>query len=189
MDFYDVINTRRSIRKFSRMSIPEDIVIKIMTAAGMAPSGSNRQNWKYILIKDKHKQQQLVELCSNQSFIGEAPIIVVVCGKDMSSAYNRGGYMGKLGMLMDVSITFTHFMLAARAEGLGTCWVGYFDNDKIKELLEVPDGWEVAAISPLGYPQFNDVFHEQVSRIGYDELVSEESFKEPYYKDDFDKMD
>ena len=91
-------------------------------------------------------------------------------------------------MLVDASISFTHFILAARAENLGTCWVGLFDNEKVKKLLNVPSGWEVVAISPLGYPEDEDTFHDNVMRMSYEELVSENMFTEPYQKGDFEKM-
>jgi nitroreductase len=61
--------------------------------------------------------------------------------------------MGEMSFLLDSGIGLTHLILAARAEGLGTCWIGLFDNDSIKELLEIPPGWNVAAITPLGYPK------------------------------------
>jgi nitroreductase len=77
--------------------------------------------------------------------------VVVACGSDIK--YDRGGYMGEMSFLVDSAIGLTHLMLAARAEGLGTCWIGLFDNDSIKELLEIPPGWNVAAVTPLGYPK------------------------------------
>ena len=188
MEFYDVINTRRSVRQFSDKDIPEDIIKKIMVTAGRAPSGSNRQNWKYILISDKSIQKKISGICKGQKFIAQCPVTVVICGKDMSASYNRGNYMGELGMLVDTSISFTHFILAARAEGLGTCWVGLFDNEEMKKLLNVPDGWDVAAISPLGYPKKENAFHSDISRISYEELVSENEFQEPYNKRDYKKL-
>lgn len=188
MDFYDVISTRRSVRNYSLDEIPEDVIKRVLISAGKAPSGSNRQNWKYILIYDDKMKHELAAISSDQKFMYECPVLVVVCGKDMSSAYNRGGYMGELGMLVDGSITFTHFILAARAEGLGTCWVGFFDNERAKKLLDVPENWDVVAISPLGYPKKEGAFHSSVKRMDYDELVSAEAFTEPYNKDDFNKL-
>ncbi len=188
MELYDVINTRRSVRQYSDKDIPEDIIRKVMIAAGRAPSGSNRQNWKYILISDKDTQKKISNICKGQKFIAQCPVTVVICGRDMSSSYNRGNYMGEMGMLVDTSISFTHFILAARAEGLGTCWIGLFDNDEMKKLLNVPEGWQVVAISPLGYPQKEGAFHSDVSRISYEELVSENEFQEPYNKQAFKKI-
>ncbi|MCK5129574.1 MAG: nitroreductase family protein [Clostridiales bacterium] len=175
MDFYEVINTRRSIRKYKATEIPQEVIKKVMIAAGIAPSGRNRQKWKYILVYDKKMQKQLVEFCRNQEFVGNCPVTVVVCGASIPQ-HNRGNYMGEFGMLMDTSITFTHFMLAARAEGLGTCWIGLYDNEKVKTLLDVPEDWDVVALSPLGYPEDENAFHSNIKRLDYDELVSIDQF-------------
>ena len=180
MDIYHVLSTRRSVRKFKEKPISKETIQKIMTAAGKAPSGRNRQNWKYIVVSDKGIQTELMALCANQKFVADCPMTVVICGRDISASYNRGQYMGKFSMLVDTSISFTHFMLAARAEGLGTCWIGLFDNAKIKQLLNVPHGWDIAAISPLGYPANDDAFQDNAKRMDYEELVSENRFTEPY---------
>jgi len=72
-------------------------------------------------------------------------VLVVACGYNIH--YNRGGYMGDLSMLVDVTIAFTHLVLAARAEGLGTCWIGSFDNESVKKLLGIPKDVNVTAIN------------------------------------------
>jgi len=115
----------------------------------------------------------MILACKNQTFVAEAPVIVVACGKKIPS--NRGGYMGEMSMLVDVSIAFTHLILAARAEGLGTCWIGAFNNHEVKRLLEVPNGYEVIAVTPLGYP-LEDVFTEPRNRKNLDEIVSLNKF-------------
>jgi nitroreductase len=173
VDFYDVVRTRRSVRSFKKNPIPEEVLSRILEAARVAPSGSNRQPWKFILVRDNSLKQKLVPICDNQRFVANAPLIVVACGRELS--FNRGGYMGKMSMLIDVSIAFTHLILAARAEGLGTCWIGAFKNEEIKKLLGVPKGYEVVAATPLGYPS-EDVFTEPAGRKNLDEIVSENHF-------------
>lgn len=173
MDFYDVIRTRRSVRSLKKDPIPEEVLSRVLEAAGVAPSGSNRQPWKFILIKDEALKQKMVSACNNQEFVADAPIIVVVCGQKLP--INRGGYMGEMSMLLDVSIAFTHLILAARAEGLGTCWLGAFNNNEIKKLLKVPDEYEVIAATPLGYPS-EDVFTEPKNRKSLDEIFSLNKF-------------
>jgi len=85
--------------------------------------------------------------------------------------------MGKLSGIMDVTIAFTHLILAARAEGLGTCWIGAFDNDQVKEVLGVPSGWNVAALAPLGYPaEGENAFREPIGRKPFDEVFSTDKF-------------
>ena len=173
MDFYKVIRTRRSVRSYKKDPIPEEVLNRVLDAARVAPSGGNRQPWKFILVKDATLKQKMVSVCNNQKFIAEAPLIVVACGQRLST--NRGGYMGEMGMLLDVSIAFTHLILAARAEGLGTCWIGAFNNKEIKKLLKVPDGYEVVAATPLGYPSA-DLFTKPKNRKNLDEVVSVNKF-------------
>ena len=173
MDFYEVIRTRRSVRSYKNKPIPEEVLNRVLETARIAPSGSNRQPWKFILVKDEALKQKMISACKNQTFVAEAPVIVVACGKKIPS--NRGGYMGEMSMLVDVSIAFTHLILAARAEGLGTCWIGAFNNNEVKRLLEVPNGYEVVAVTPLGYP-LEDVFTEPRNRKNLDEIVSLNKF-------------
>lgn len=101
-------------------------------------------------------------------------MIVVAWGQ--RPPLNRGGYMGEMSVLLDVAIAFTQLILAARAEGLGTCWIGAFNNDRIKKLLEVPDGYEVVAITPLGYPSDQKVFHKPKNRKAINQIVLENKF-------------
>ncbi len=151
MEFYDVVNTRRSVRNYKSDEIPEDVLNRVLDAARVAPSGSNRQPWKYVLVKDPGMRKKIATLSGGQPWIADAPIVVIACGNDIN--FDRGGYMGDMSFLLDIAIGLTHLILAARAEGLGTCWIGLFDNDSIKELLDIPPDWNVAAVTPLGYPK------------------------------------
>jgi nitroreductase len=169
VDFYEVIRTRRSVRSFRKDLIPEEVLNRVLEAARVAPSGSNLQPWKFILVKNDTLKQKMIPACNNQNFVADAPLIVVACGQKLP--INMGGYMGEMSMLVDVSIAFTHLILAARAEGLGTCWIGAFKNDEIKKLLEIPDEYEVVAVTPLGYPS-EDVFTEPRNRKNLDEILS-----------------
>jgi nitroreductase len=173
LDFYEVIRTRRSIRSYKPDPIPEEVLMRILDAARIAPSGSNRQPWKFIVVKDEELRKRLAAACHNQTFIAEAPVIIVACGYNIH--WNRGGYMGDLSMLIDVSIAFTHLILAARAEGLGTCWIGAFDNEEVKKILGVPEDVNVVAITPLGYPK-DEEFREPGSRKALSEIISIDRF-------------
>jgi len=151
MEFYEVVNTRRSVRSYKPDEIPEDVLNRVLDAARVAPSGSNKQPWKYVLVKKPEMRKKIATLCGGQPWIADAPIVVVACGVDIK--YDRGSYMGDMSFLIDSAIGLTHLILAARAEGLGTCWIGQFDNESIKEFLDIPPGWNVAAVTPLGYPK------------------------------------
>jgi len=174
VDFSEVIRTRRSVRAFKRDPVPEDVMSKVLDAARIAPSGSNRQPWRFILVTDEVLKQKMISACNNQEFIAQAPVIVVACGQRLR--LNRGGYMGEMSTLLDVAIAFTHLVLAARAEGLGTCWIGAFSNDEIKKLLQIPNEYEVVAATPLGFPENENAFSETTERKTLDEIVSMNKF-------------
>ncbi len=173
MDFYEVIRTRRSIRSYKPDPIPKEVLTRVLDAARIAPSGSNRQPWKFIVVKDEELKRRIAKACHNQMFIAEAPVVIVACGYNIH--YNRGEYMGDFSMLVDVSIAFTHLILAARAEGLGTCWIGSFNNEEIKRILSIPEEVNVVAITPLGYPK-DEEFREPGPRKPLSEIMSVDKF-------------
>lgn len=154
-------------------TIPEDVLKRVLEAVRIAPLGSNRQPWKFIIVRNEGLKRKLVVACHDQMFIAEVPIVIIVCGYNVH--WNRGEYMGDLSMLVDVSIAFTHLILAARAEGLGTCWIGFFCNEKVKEILGLPKDVNVVAITPLGYPKDED-FKEPGPRKLLSEIVSLDKF-------------
>jgi len=116
MEFYEVIKTHRSVRLFEQDPIPENVLRKVLEAARIAPSGSNRQPWKFILVRDETAKKKLAAACSGQAFIVQAPVIIVAVGRNIR--YNRGNYMGDMSFLIDVAISVDHLILAARNEGL-----------------------------------------------------------------------
>ena len=168
MDMYDVIRTRRSVRAYRPDPIPNEVLLRVLDAARIAPSGSNRQPTRLIVIQDPDTKQKLVPLCHNQAFIATAPYLVVACGRDLK--YNRGEWMERYSMIVDVAIAVDHLTLAARAEGLGTCWIGSFDNAALKKFFKLPDDFDVVALTPLGYPE-GDPFAEPEGRIALEEFV------------------
>ena len=174
MDFYEVIKTRRSVRTYKLDPIPDDVLKRVLNAARIAPSGGNTQPTRFILLRDEKRKEQIVPLCNGQSFVSRAPVVLAACGQDTRT--NRGGYMGKLSMLVDVAIAVDHLTLAARAEGLGTCWIGSFDNPGIKKFLKVPDDFQVVALTPVGYPAGHP-FVETTNRLPLDQLVCEEEWQ------------
>jgi nitroreductase len=169
MEIYEVFNTRRSIRSYESTPIPDESLNMILESTRIAPSGSNRQPWKFIVIKDENLKKEVAENCSNQLWIADAPIIIVACGNQID--YSRGRYMGEMSFLVDVSIAFTHLILAARAEGIGTCWIGAFDNNSLKTVLNIPKEIDVVAVTPLGYPK-NGEFSPPGTRKTIDEITS-----------------
>ena len=175
MDIYEVMRTRRSVRKYASAPIPEEVLNRVLDAARIAPSGSNRQPTRLILATEESLKRALAPYCHNQEFVATAPVVVIACGRDLK--YNRGEWMGRYSMLVDVSIAVDHLTLAARAEGLGTCWIGSFNGPALKEFLRLPADWEVVALTPLGYPE-GDPFTEPQGRIPLDEFVMGNAWRE-----------
>ena len=170
MEFYDVVKTRRSIRRYKKDPVPNESLKRILDSARMAPSGSNRQKWNYYVVKDQEMIQRLASACGEQSWIAQAPVVIVATGWRVG--YNRGGYMGEMSFIMDVAISFTHLILAARAENLGTCWIGDFDNSDVKKILGIKGDEEVVAVTPLGYPD-GIGFIEVTNRKKLDDIIEE----------------
>ena len=168
MEFYDVINTRRSIRSYKKDEIPAESMNRVLEATRIAPSGHNRQFWKFYIVKNEQKKEVIAKACDDQLWIGEAPAVIVAVGYNIP--YSRGGYMGDMTFMMDVSIAFTQLILAARAEGLGTCWIGAFSNEKVKAAMGLPDDENVVAVTPIGYPD-KVVFSENTSRKTLEEIT------------------
>ena len=168
MEFYEVIKTRRSIRSYKKTPIPEDALKRVMEAARIAPSGSNRQLWKFYIVESEEKKRLVAEACSGQTWIAGAPKVIVAVG--WKFPYSRGGYMGEMSFIMDVSIAFTHLVLAARAEGLGTCWIGDFSNEEVKKALGLPADEYVVAVTPIGYTD-KGVFSENTKRKSLEEIT------------------
>ena len=174
-----MIRTRRSVRSYRPDPIPEDVLDRVLEAARIAPSSSNRQPWRFIIVKDEATKQKIIPACYGQSWMAEAPVIIMACGNDKNFNHgnNHGGYMGDMSMIVDTSIAFTHLILAARVEGLGTCGIGWFSDDQVKKILNVPGDWDVVALTPLGYPSVGDVaFREPGSRKPLNEIVSTDRF-------------
>jgi nitroreductase len=175
MDFYDVIRTRRSVRKYRHDPIPEEVLRRVLDAARIAPSGSNRQPTRLIVVQDQARKWELVPLCHDQGFVATAPVVVIACGRNLR--YSRGEWMGDYSMLVDVSIAVDHLTLAARAEGLGTCWIGSFNGPLLKEAFSLPEDYQVVALTPLGYPE-GDPFTDPQGRMPLEELVMWEQWEE-----------
>ena len=168
MEFYEVIKTRRSIRSYKKTPIPEESLKRVMEATRIAPSGHNRQSWRFYVVDSEEEKEKIAEACAGRMWITEAPTVIVAVG--WKFPYNRGGYMGEMTFIMDVSIAFTHLILAARAEGLGTCWIGDFSNYKVKEALGLPADEYVVAVTPIGYPD-KGAFSENTSRKSLEEIM------------------
>ena len=146
----DIIRTRRSVRKYKSDPIPEEVMERVMEAVRLAPSGKNGQPWKFIIVQDQEMKEKLAVASRGQKFMAGAPVVVAACGFPELSYQRQGNYM--TSWTIDVSCAFDHLMLQAHEEGLGTCWIGAFEETEVKALLGVPEEVRVLALTPLGYP-------------------------------------
>lgn len=148
MDYYEVIRKRRSIRAYQNRDVEEDKLKRILEAARIAPSAGNIQPWRFVAIR-KDEVKQKLKAAYARPWFWTAPVVICACGIT-SEAWKRSD--GKTYLDVDVAIAMDHLILAATAEGLGTCWIGAFDPAEVKRILHLPAGIEPIALTPLGYP-------------------------------------
>jgi nitroreductase len=172
MEVLEVMKSRRSVRKYKSTPVPEESLKEVLTAARAAPSGVNAQPWKFVVVTDEEIKRKLVQACNGQKFIAEAPIVIVGCGFPDDAYATIGGYMNS--HVIDVTIAMDHLILAAASSGLGTCWIGAFKEEKVKEILGIPPDVKVVALTPLGYP---DEVPSKKSRKDLAELVCYDKFE------------
>lgn len=146
MEFADVVSSRKSVRDFSDKEVEEEKLTKILEAARLAPSWANKQCCKYIVVKDKAKIQELAG--GYNGWLKKAPVVLAACADPKES----GSHNGMDYYLVDVGISMQQLVLAATDLGLGTCWIGGFEESKIKRILMVPEKIRVVALTPVGYP-------------------------------------
>ena len=147
MDLMQAIRARRSIRSFLDRPVEEEKLLAILEAGRLAPSARNMQDWRFIVVKDADTRSRLAVAARDQQFVGQAPVVIAACGtSDLVMTCGQPAYP------IDVAIAVDHMTLAAASLGLGTCWIGAFYEDKVKEILGVPQEIRVVALLPLGYP-------------------------------------
>lgn len=147
MDVMQAIRQRRSIRKYADRPVPPEVLDEIMHAARLAPSARNLQEWKFVVVRDQALRHQLGE-SSGYPFIAWAPVIIA----GVSLAPDRVMSCEVPAYAVDLAIAMTNITLAAVEKGLGTCWIGGFSQQKVRDVLRVPDDCKVVELMPLGYP-------------------------------------
>ncbi len=150
MEYYDVILARKSVRKYDPEPIPEKTLKKILEAGRIAPSAKNIQPWRFIVVKDPEMKKKVAEACNNQLFMAAADVIVCGCGLEKIAYGRMGGHLNSYPI--DLAIALDHMILAATSEGLGTCWIGAFNEEAVKQALGIPQDVRVVALTPIGYP-------------------------------------
>jgi nitroreductase len=147
MEFLELVKLRYSVRSYQPRPVEQDKLDRILEAVRLAPSGSNRQPWKFVVVRDAEIRRHLVGPCWNQQHIAQAPVVIAGVGL-MPDRVMRCDIPGDP---VDVAIAMEHLALAAAAEGLGTCWIGAFYQDQVREALRIPEWAKVVEVMTLGY--------------------------------------
>lgn len=164
MNVKKAIQSRRSIRAYDSRQVEEDKLLRVLESGILSPSAKNLQERRFIIIKDENTRKLLSEAASNQKFVAEAPVVIAACS--VENEYIMP--CGQLAYPIDTAIAVDHMTLQAVEEGLGTCWIGAFDEKKVKEILSIPDDVRVVALLPLGYAL---TIPRPVPRKSFDEIV------------------
>ncbi len=171
MELKEAIQKRQSIRGYEDKPVPEDKLLRVLEAARLAPSASNRQQWKFIVVRDRKRCQELARTAGGQTHLAKAPVII-------AAVATMPEYVMRCGVpayAIDLAIAVDHMTLTAVDEGLGTCWVGGFSQEEARGILKVPENYRIVILLPLGFPKQAE---RPKVRKSLDEIVCYETFKE-----------
>jgi nitroreductase len=171
MDVMEAIKTRKSVRSYLDKPIEDEKLAAVLDAARLAPSARNCQEWRFILVKERNTRRALAVAANNQAFVGDAPVIIAACAAETDHVMS----CGYKSHTIDVAIALDHMALEAVEQGLGTCWIGAFDQQKVKDILGVPEEASVVELMPIGYPSDPTVKHK--SRMPMSDLIMQEKWE------------
>lgn len=176
MNVLEAIRNRRSVRSYSSRAMPADVLERMRQALRSAPSANNQQPWHFIFVVDAELRRKLAQVANGQTWMADAPVTVVACGLS-EQAYKKMGGRGNSADI-DVAIAVDHLTLAAVAEGLATCWIGAFNEEQAKRLLEVPAQVKIVTMTPLGYPASPGLNYplDEAKRKGAAEIFSTDRY-------------
>jgi len=156
-EIFEVIKKRRSVRKFTDKPVEKEKILKIIEAARLSPSASNRQPWRFVAITDKELLYRVVResLGIINRWARTAPLIIVGCSarKSLFSHYIGEAIIRVQYHLIDVAIALEHLVLEAEELGLSTCWIGWFNARRLKKILNIPLTWKIVSLIAIGYAQ------------------------------------
>ena len=156
----EAIEKRRSIRKYLKKEVEDEKIKSVIEAARLAPSGNNTQPWHFIIVRDGEMKKRVVEVSNNQTWMLSAPVLIIPVA-DIRVRVEEGTvvYLDEMSpmielkkIIRDTAIATEHAVLEAYNQGLGTCWVAWFQQDSIRPLLGIPDDKYVLCVLTLGYP-------------------------------------
>jgi nitroreductase len=147
MDVIEAITKRKSIRDYKDTPVPEDKLKRVLEAGRMAPSGGNRQEMKFVVVREKETRLKLAEASGGQRHVGQAPVLIAA----VATVTDRIAPCGVPAYPVDVAIAVDHMTLGAFEEGLGTCWIGAFRQEMVRKALKIPESCVVVSLLTMGY--------------------------------------
>ena len=168
MDVLDAVRTRKSVRKYLRKAVEKEKLTAVLEAGRLAPSASNRQEWRFVVVTDEATKRKLAEAADNQTFVGEAAVVIAACAETDEHVM----MCGQPCYPIDVAIALDHVTLAAVELGLGTCWIGAFNENKVKQILGIPAKVRVVTLMPMGYPSDSSVAKK--NRLPFKKIIKYE---------------
>lgn len=166
MEVKEAIATRLSIRQYDETSIPSEHMKTLLTALRLAPSASNSQNWEFVFVGDPDLKERIVPICYHQAFVGECAYFLAAVADPIQKWHQ-----------VDIAIALTNFTLQATELGYGTCWIGAFDETRLKELLNIPKKKRVVVCMAFGLPRGR---HLPKERKSIEKFVYLNSFGNPW---------
>jgi len=158
-DLLAIIQNRRSIRAIENRPIAEEDLNKVLEAIRWAPSWVNSQCWEVVMVTDPQVKKGLQESMAGMhnpaaNAMVDAPVVLAICARIGASGYYKGEAATRFGdwMMFDLGLATQNLLLMAHSLGLGTVVVGLFDHQKAAQVIAVPDGYELVAMVPIGYP-------------------------------------
>jgi len=173
MELSEAIKGRRSIRKYKTQPIPSETVQLLIEAATYAPSAGNIQPWHFIVAEDPAVKKKLAEAAYNQAQVEQAPAVIVVCADEQQISPRYGSRGKNLYCLQDTAAATQNILLIAYSLGLGTCWIGAFNEEQAKQAVNAPEGVRPVAMIPVGYP---DVVPRQRMRKPLNDIMRYDTF-------------
>jgi len=174
VDVLEAIKSRRSVRAFTNKPVSDEEVMKLIDAARWAPSAGNIQPWEFVIVRNPEIKRGLSAAALDQTFIEEAPVVIVVCANQLRSGSGYGSRGVNLYCLQDTAAAIQNMLLAAHALGLATCWIGAFYEEEARKVLHIPNGVRPIAIIPVGHPAEKP---EVPDRRPLNEIVHHETFR------------
>ena len=172
MDVFEAFRKRKSSRSYADTPVTDEVLVNIMEAARLAPSAGNVQPWHFIIVREEEKRRGIAKGCRYGKFLSESPVVIIACGDKKASPR---------WYAVDTAIALEHIVLAATALGLGACWIGMFNEEEIREMVNLPVQFEIVALLALGYGRkkrdlWARILHAVRPRKKLAEILSEETY-------------